>query len=181
MPAAGGCGLMLFICDLDGTLIEATLGRYTCPCGGPSVGGCERCYGRGFYHKHDDKTYDRVIWLPNRLPVLAELAHRGHDIAVATNQTGVYFGDLTSERVRAKMTRVSTQLCEQISPQDCFMLVCQEPGPDRKPEPGMLLNAMKLRGASRHETVMVGDMPPDRLAAERAGVAYCDATIFFRA
>lgn len=42
----------------------------------------------------------------------------------------------------------------------------------RKPEPGMILAAMKEYRVVASETLMIGDRPEDRAAAEAAGVAF---------
>lgn len=49
----------------------------------------------------------------------------------------------------------------------------------RKPRPGMLLQAMQDAGASRHETIFVGDSIEDQLAAQAAGCAFSWAADFF--
>lgn len=49
----------------------------------------------------------------------------------------------------------------------------------RKPDPGMLLQAMAFACATPAETLMVGDMESDRLAAEAAGCAFAWADEFF--
>lgn len=49
----------------------------------------------------------------------------------------------------------------------------------RKPGGGMIEAAMLDRGAPTAGTVYVGDMETDVQAAVAAGVAYCDATVFF--
>lgn len=50
----------------------------------------------------------------------------------------------------------------------------------RKPNPGMLLQAMADHGVTPAETLMVGDSEDDRLAAEKAGVEFVSAEDFFR-
>ncbi|TXH11264.1 MAG: HAD-IIIA family hydrolase [Hyphomicrobiaceae bacterium] len=49
----------------------------------------------------------------------------------------------------------------------------------RKPEPGMLLQAMSDVGVSPDETLMVGDRPEDEAAAQSAGVSFTWAHEFF--
>ena len=110
--------------------------------------------------------------------VLGDIARRGHDVALATNQTGVHRGEQTRDQAQRKLRRVEDEL-KRIGLRDCLIGVCYEPGPKRKPEPGMLRLAMNVFTVPRQETVMVGNAQTDREAAERAGVAYCDAAVFF--
>jgi len=49
----------------------------------------------------------------------------------------------------------------------------------RKPAPGMLLQAMTEAGVAPDDTLFVGDMESDRLAAEAAGVRFMWARDFF--
>lgn len=49
----------------------------------------------------------------------------------------------------------------------------------RKPEPGMLLDAMEHYGVAPQETLMVGDMDEDLHAANRAACHYMTADAFF--
>lgn len=50
---------------------------------------------------------------------------------------------------------------------------------DRKPNPGMLLKAMKYYRVSPSETVMIGNGEDDRLAAQNAGCDFIFASEFF--
>lgn len=49
----------------------------------------------------------------------------------------------------------------------------------RKPEPGMLLQAMQDAGVSAEETLFVGDSPDDHGAAKAAGCLFMGASAFF--
>ncbi|MCI0731010.1 MAG: HAD-IIIA family hydrolase [Chloroflexi bacterium] len=51
----------------------------------------------------------------------------------------------------------------------------------RKPNPGMLRQAMSDAGAGPAETIMVGDREEDERAARAAGVTFIHAEAFFRA
>jgi HAD superfamily hydrolase (TIGR01662 family) len=50
----------------------------------------------------------------------------------------------------------------------------------RKPEPGMLIYAMELAGVKPEETLMVGDMAEDELAAQAAWCSFEWAEDFFQ-
>jgi len=49
----------------------------------------------------------------------------------------------------------------------------------RKPEPGMILQALRDFGCPAEEALMIGDRPEDEAAAAAAGIRYEDAAEFF--
>lgn len=168
---------MLYIFDFDGTLIRSFMREG------------EARHGTDI----EGDVYDQVEVLPNRREVLRWLLTAdGHALAAATNQGGVAFGFQTVGQVALKMERVVREL--GLQPYEMPVYVCHHHpqasvDPDhwrdaagcqrRKPAPGMLLEAMNDLGFSTRQTVYVGDMDTDRVAAGAAGVAYVDAEEFF--
>lgn len=158
---------MLLVADLDDTLVVSHLRA-----GAPRA------------------DYGLVDPLPGRASRLRALLDDGHRVAIATNQAGVSHGYQTEAEVWAKLAAALEALG---LPESTRCYVCfahgSKPilgdGPEwdlncRKPAPGMLLRAMADHGVEREETVFVGDMESDRLAAaEAAGVRYADADEFF--
>jgi D-glycero-D-manno-heptose 1,7-bisphosphate phosphatase len=121
---------------------------------------------------------------------LAALQNEGIDIALATNRGGVAWGFTTLEEAEA-LAREAAELC---GVPDVKVYVCpyhaKARGPRavreyavdhdcRKPNPGMLLEAMEDAGASPDETVFVGDFETDQQAAENAKVCFYWAEEFF--
>jgi HAD superfamily hydrolase (TIGR01662 family) len=179
---------MLYIFDLDGTLIESFLKERKCEvCDGrgelPVVqftnvthGLCSKCSGRGY--TLENLGYDRPLkWLPGRLELLSKLDDDGAALAIATNQTGVVHGYQTHEQIDAKMAEVQRQLHDVVNylvtVYACRDTLC------RKPSPMMLQKAMQDTAHKNYETIFVGDMKSDEQAAKAAGVAYVDAYKFF--
>lgn len=168
---------MLYIFDFDGTLIRSFMR--------------EEAGKHGTELKAD--VYDVVEVLPGRAEALRRLLTvEGHALAAATNQGGVAFGYQTVGQVALKMERVVEAL--GLQPYEMPVYVCHHhpkatADPDhwrdpagcqrRKPAPGMLLEAMNDLGFSTRQTVYVGDMDTDKLAAGAAGIAYVDAEEFF--
>lgn len=127
---------------------------------------------------------------PGVVEKLAALQNEGIDIALATNRGGVAWGFNTLEEAEA-LAREAAELC---GVPKARVYVCpyhaKARGPKvvwkyakdhdcRKPNPGMLLEAMKDAGALPDETVFVGDFETDQQAAENAGVRFYWAEEFF--
>ena len=128
--------------------------------------------------------------LPGAGEKLAELSKAGVKIALATNRGGVAWGYNTL----AESEDVAREAAELCGIPDAPIYLCpyhaKARGPRavtefaredgcRKPNPGMLLEAMADAGADAGETIFVGDMDSDREAAENAGVRFFWAGEFF--
>ncbi len=96
---------------------------------------------------------------------LGRLKAAGFELVVVTNQPDVVRGTQTRERVEAINAHLAASL-----PVD-EVVVCYADGdhPDRKPNPGMLLDAARRRGLDLARSWMVGDRHSDILAGARAG------------
>ena len=148
---------MLYIFDLDGTLIESNPN-------GPK---------------------DKVIFLPNVIKKCTKLHKAGHKLAIATNQGGCAFGHTTPDKVVEKLLEVAQYIpiahwawCPH-HPQGtnsyAYECLC------RKPEPGMIYEcALELGYNSRRNITMVGDMNSDFLAAQKAGIHFEWTNEFFK-
>lgn len=149
-------------------------------------------------------SYSEVEVLPGRVEKLREIIESGAAIGLVTNQGGVAFGYQTEDQVKTRIGKAIAMLgLLAVSP---WVYVCYSHKRAenekyrvnlhrRKPEPGMLLEAMSdvfETGASTDappyividqefldKTVYVGDMDTDALAAVGAGVDYVDAATFF--
>lgn len=173
---------MLYMLDLDGTLIE------------------------GFLTKNEDGSfgevldYDRVAVLPGRHEKLYKLVRDGRSghltrFALVTNQAGVAFGHQTVNQVREKVARASAQF-ELFFGRPVTFHICfhhpeatdpywrQDPCPRRKPGAGMLIEALEAHDMGTKPSIYVGDMDSDAEAARAAReqgyrVGYYDAEQFF--
>lgn len=173
---------MLYLFDIDGTLIESFMNDLTIP-------------------------YDDVVLMPGRAERLAGLRDDGHQLALVTNQGGVAFGYQTEEQVVLKLCRVLDALdfpadgalrplCTGwrddivLNPSQCYVSLghpnakhlAYRTSPEdtwRKPGRGMICRAMDDYGAFPYQTIYVGDMASDATAAAAALVAYAHADEFF--
>jgi D-glycero-D-manno-heptose 1,7-bisphosphate phosphatase len=106
----------------------------------------------------------------------------GARLAVASNQSGVGEGRLTDALARELIEDVLRAALGEI-PAGTIVALCTCP-PEvacacRKPEPGLLLQALRTSGVHPAEALFVGDLDIDRWAAERAGIPFRWAAEFF--
>lgn len=152
----------LIIFDVDGTLVETRSGAT-------------------FREQADDWQ-----WLPGRVERLKALRKEGVRLAIATNQGGVAFGYLA----QADILHELFVLCGEGGIAVGGMNICYyHPNATlahfcgdnyrRKPEPGMLFDAMADFELGLLDTLFVGDMPDDQEAARRAGCDFQWAKDFF--
>jgi D-glycero-D-manno-heptose 1,7-bisphosphate phosphatase len=179
---------MLYLFDLDGTLIEGFLKEERCPtCEGTGRVAdhpCSKCRdGKVF---GEALPYKRVVLLPGRREKLDELRAEGHNVEVITNQGGVAFGHQTEAEINAKIYKALTLLgWKKPSAYVCMahehatVTGYRDGHERRKPSPSMLQEAMNEWGYAPYETIFVGDLPTDKQAAKAANVRYIDAEEFF--
>ncbi len=104
-------------------------------------------------------------------PLLRDLDAAGYPLAVVTNQSGVARGLWPLEDVDALHQRFSREW--GVAPN---FYICPH-GPDdgcscRKPEPGLLQQALVAAGAVAGRAMLIGDSLADAGAAENAGVEF---------
>lgn len=112
-------------------------------------------------------------WLPCALEALAMLGSKGIRISVATNQSSVGRGLMTREQLDAIHARMLDEAAQAGATIEHVFVCSHAPGEGcdcRKPEPGLLLNAVQAAGIPRCETVFVGDDLRDLQAARAAGI-----------
>lgn len=114
-----------------------------------------------------------IEFLSGIFPVLRTLAEKGYALIVVTNQSGIGRGYYTEEDFERVMEWMLKQF-EAESIRITAVYRCPHT-PDtncdcRKPEPGMLLNAIREQSIDPAASWMVGDSETDMLAAEAAGI-----------
>lgn len=147
---------------------------------------------------------DTGALLPDVAPVLALLTHPGvrnrPALAIATNQGGPACRDAgwgthfpALRDVEERYARLAEQFGARLYVALSFVTKQNEVilphglSPDdprarldwRKPQPGMLLQAMEDAGVSPADTLMIGDRPEDQEAARAAGCAFIWAQGYF--
>lgn len=130
----------------------------------------------GYVHLWED-----FVWIPGAKDAIAAFNRAGWWVFVVTNQSGVGRGYYTEDDVLALHAKMADDLAKDGARIDAFYYCPQHPEadveryrhpdpPGRKPNPGMLLQAMAEWPVDKARSIMVGDKDADVEAARRAGV-----------
>jgi D-glycero-D-manno-heptose 1,7-bisphosphate phosphatase len=113
------------------------------------------------------------VWVPGALEALAMLRRAGLYLSVATNQSGVGRGLMSLAQLEAVHERMRTEAAQNGAALDA-VLFCPHAPDDRcacrKPEPGLIREAIARSGIAAADSIVVGDDQRDLEAAARAGV-----------
>ncbi len=113
-------------------------------------------------------------WIPGALEGLAALHRAGIRLSVATNQSGVGRGLMTSKQLEAVHARMLADVAAAGGGVDAVLVCPHAPQAGctcRKPAPGLIETAVTQSGILASETLVVGDDARDLEAAARARVA----------
>ena len=113
-------------------------------------------------------------WTPieSSLRAIAELNRAGYKVAVATNQSGIsrgLFDTVTLAMMHKKMELELAKVGAHIDALEYCPDHPDNPGPDRKPNPGMLNKLLSLFEVAAEETWFVGDSISDIQCGLNAG------------
>lgn len=113
---------------------------------------------------------------------LRRLRDAGFALVVVTNQSGIGRGWMTEENYRSVASELDRQLAEHGAWLDAAYFCAAVPAanpreehPDRKPNPGMYLQAARELNLDLGNSFAIGDAPRDLIAGQRAG---CRAGFF---
>lgn len=91
-------------------------------------------------------------------------------VAIVTNQAVVGRGELAMEGLEEIHEYLQSELAKHGAHVDAiYVCTDKDPSPRRKPEPGMLLEAIAYFQVPPSETLMIGDAMRDLQAAHKAG------------
>lgn len=131
------------------------------------------------------KTADDWELIEGRADVLRQLKAAGKKIVLASNQGGIGMGYFPMFEMADQLRKLRDEIRADglyycpFHP-DALLAEFRCSSFDRKPMPGMLLNAMYDQQAPAPQTLMIGDRQEDAMAARNAGVRFCHADDFFR-
>ncbi len=121
------------------------------------------------------KREQDVVLIKEMIEPIKTFQRQGFLIIVITNQSGIGRGWIKPEEYHAVNRKMNALLeKERIWIDDIFMCPAlpNSNHPDRKPNPGMILKAIKKYGIDRTKSIMVGDKERDVLAGKRAGLRF---------
>ena len=125
---------------------------------------------------HDSTEYIKSpkewIAIPHSLNAITRLNHAGHQVVVATNQSGVGRGYYSMDTLNAIHQKMKNEL-SSIGGHLDGLYICPHKPDDlcrcRKPQPGMLLEIANDFNADLKETYFIGDSLRDIEAAQQVG------------
>lgn len=130
----------------------------------------------GYTHRPED-----LRWIAGAREAVLRLNEAGYYVIVATNQAGVARGYYSIDQMHAFHARMQDELADIGAHIDAFYYCpFHEDGiveafraadhPDRKPNPGMILQALDEWPIRSAGSFLIGDRPGDVEAARRAGL-----------
>jgi D-glycero-D-manno-heptose 1,7-bisphosphate phosphatase len=130
----------------------------------------------GHTHRAED-----LVWLPGAREAILNLNEAGYLVLVITNQAGIARGHYGEAEMAAFHARMQDDLAEIGAHIDAFYFCpfheeAVTPAyriadhPDRKPNPGMILRAMREWPVDPTRSFLIGDQDRDIAAARRAGL-----------
>jgi D-glycero-D-manno-heptose 1,7-bisphosphate phosphatase len=131
----------------------------------------------GYVHRVED-----LAWIAGAPAAVRRLNAAGYLVIVVTNQSGIgrgYYDEAAMEAVHAALRDhlamagavIDAVYACPFHPQAAVERFRHPDHPDRKPNPGLLLRAMRDFAIDRERSFMIGDKDSDMEAARRAGVA----------
>lgn len=115
------------------------------------------------------KSPEEWIEIPGSIEAIAKLKHAGHQVAVATNQSGIARGYYTQETLDLIHQKMIDRLAEFDAEFDGIFYCPHHPDDHcdcRKPKPGLLLQISKRFNADLSKAMMVGDSLRDIQAGQ---------------
>jgi len=121
----------------------------------------------------DDYIKSEQEWIPidSSLRAIAKLNKKGFKVAIATNQSGLsrgLFDELTLTLMHKKMEFSLANVGGHIDAIEYCPDHPDNPGPNRKPNPGMIFKLLESFSAKAQDTWFVGDSISDIDCAIRA-------------
>jgi len=118
------------------------------------------------------KSPEEWIAIPSSLKAIGKLNHAGYRVAVATNQSGIargYFDLTTLTMIHKKMEMALAEVGAHIDALEFCPDHPDNPGSDRKPNPGMLNKLLRIFDVTADKVFFVGDTISDVQCAINAG------------
>ena len=125
-------------------------------------------------------NWDNFVWIPGSIEAMQKLQDHGFNIIIITNQAGIARGYYSEKDFHKLMKEMRSHLDKfNVKILDIFFCPHHIEGKTkkyrkncscRKPEPGMLLNAIEKYNINRNESIFIGDRESDIIAGRAAGI-----------
>lgn len=120
------------------------------------------------------KSIEEFRLLPDFLDFFAKIKQKGYLAILISNQQGVGKGIMSEDDLafldEYMQNEISIRLGTNFDDTYYCTALAEEKSPRRKPEPGMLLEAIEYWNIDPAQSWMVGDSPNDIIAGQKAGV-----------
>lgn len=131
----------------------------------------------GYTHRPED-----LVWMNGAREAVLRLNEAGYYVIVVTNQAGVAKGYYDEQQIDLFHDKMQDDLAEIGAHIDAFyhcpyhenasVDIYRAPNhPDRKPNPGMILRALREWKIRRESSFIIGDKSTDLEAGQRAGIS----------
>lgn len=125
-----------------------------------------------FNHGYCNKVEDFHL-VPGILQLVRNYRMQGYLPIVVTNQAGIAHGFLTEGVLQEIHRHMALQFAKGGCALHGIYYCPDKDGPNRKPEPGMLLQAQRDFDIDMAASILIGDQITDIEAGRRAGVGAC--------
>lgn len=120
------------------------------------------------------KTYDEFEFIPEFLEIFKKIEKQGFLKIIITNQQGVGKGLMTEEELSKVHNLMQFNLYQKLgySFDDIYYSpdLANSGSKSRKPEPGMILDAIDKWDIDKENSYFIGDSESDAIAGQRAGI-----------
>lgn len=111
---------------------------------------------KGYVYKWDD-----LVWMEEIFDIIKMANDRGYKVIILTNQSGIHRGMYTRDDVHLLHKQMNEYLVKKGLRIDDWFYCAEMDSIDRKPRPGMLLDATKKHNIDLSKSFMVGDKATD--------------------
>lgn len=111
--------------------------------------------------------------VPGIMELVRAYRDQGYLPIVVTNQAGIAHGFLSAEDLERIHSYMRAMFDDAQAYLRAIYFCPDKEGPDRKPEPGMILRAQREHNLDLANSVIIGDNITDIEAGRRAGVGCC--------
>lgn len=125
----------------------------------------------GYVHKYEDVEY-----LDHIFDLITKYKREGFLIIVVTNQAGISKGYYTEDAVKKLHRKIDSEIIKKTGFSIDKWYYCVDKASSsscRKPNPGMILNAIEKLNLTPRNCMLIGDKLSDIIAGNKAEISNC--------